>query len=101
MPRGCAAKDGDTFVNQNGYHHTRVDGKWRPTAHIIAEEKLGRPINKETEIVRFIDGDRGNLEPDNITVQPRPNKRSKEARIAVLQSRIADLEAELKLLIDE
>lgn len=101
MPRGSAAKDGNTFVNQNGYHHTRVEGKWRPTAHIIAEEKLGRPIDKETEIVRFVDGDRHNLNPNNITVQLRPNKRSKEARIAQLQSRIADLEAELKLLIDE
>jgi len=58
MPRGKAAQDGDTFVNQNGYHHTRVDGKWKPTAHIIAETNLGRPIDHDNEIVRFADGDR-------------------------------------------
>lgn len=101
MPRGRAAQDGDTFINQNGYHHTRVEGKWLPTAHILAEEKFGRPVDKETEIVRFVDGDRYNLDPANITIQPRPNKRSKEARIAQLQSRIADLQAELELLLKE
>lgn len=101
MPRGQAAVDGATFVNQNGYHHTRVDGKWRPTAHIIAEEKYDKLIDKETEMVRFVDGDRTNLNPDNICIQPRPNKRSKEARIAQLQSRIADLQAELKLVENE
>lgn len=101
MPRGQAAEDGDTFVNQNGYHHTKVDGKWRPTAHIIAEKKLGRSLDKDTEIVRFVDGDRNNLNPDNITVQPRPNKKSKEARIAQLEVRIAELQQELKLLQEE
>lgn len=101
MPRGKAATDGDTFINQNGYHHTRVEGKWRPTHHLIAEEKLGRPIDPDTEMVKFVDGDRGNRNPDNIAVQPRPNKKSKEARIAILQSRIADLQAELKLLESE
>lgn len=101
MPRGQAAEDGSTFTNQNGYHHTRVDGKWRPTAHIIAEEKLGRAVDKETEIVRFIDGDRSNLDPDNITVQPRPNKRSRAARIAQLESKIFDLQAELVELKQE
>jgi hypothetical protein len=96
MPRGQAAKDGATFVNQNGYHHTRVDGKWTPTAHIIAEQIIGRPIDKDIEMVRFKDGNRSNLDPSNIWVQSRPNKRSKEARIAQLHSRIAELQAELK-----
>lgn len=101
MPRGSAAKDGDTFTNQNGYHHTRVDGKWLPTAHIIAEQIIGRPIDKDTEMVRFKDGNRGNLDPSNIWVQARPNKRSKEARIASLQARIAELQAQLKDLENE
>lgn len=98
MPRGKAAKDGDTFVNQNGYHHTRVEGAWRPTAHLIAERNLGRPIDHDNELVRFVDGNRSNLDRTNIVVQPRPNKKSREARIAQLEFRIADLQAELKLL---
>lgn len=95
MPRGVAAKDGDTFVNKNGYHHTRVDGKWRSTAHVIMEEKLGRPLDKETEMVRFADGNRTNLDPDNIVLQARPGQRSREARIAQIEAKIFDLQAEL------
>lgn len=101
MPRGQAAKDGDTFTNVNGYHHTRVEGKWRPTAHLIAEKKLGRPIDHGNEIVRFIDGDRSNLDPDNIEIRPRPNKKSKEARIAQLEFTISELQEQLKLLLAE
>ena len=98
MPRGVIAKDGNTFVNANGYHHTRVDGKWRPTAHIIAEEKLGRPLDLKTDQVRFSDGDRYNLDPNNIVVQPKRDRRSKEARIVQLEVRIAELQQELKEL---
>jgi len=98
MPRGVKAKDGDTFVNVNGYHHTRVEGKWRPTHHLILEEKLGRPIDFATEIVRFVDGDRKHLTPGNIIVQKRVNKHSKEARIAQLEERIREAQAELELL---
>lgn len=101
MPRGVTANEGDTFVNANGYHHTKVDGKWKPTHHIIAEQRLGRSINHETEMVRFIDGDRSNLYASNIIIQKRPNKKSKEARIAQLHARIADLQAELILLENE
>jgi hypothetical protein len=99
LPRGVQAKDGDTFTNANGYHHTRVDGKWRPTAHLIAEQKLGRALNPKTDQVRFADGDRYNLDKDNIIVQPRRDRRSREARIAQIEARIAELQAELKELL--
>jgi len=99
MPRGVVAEDGATFVNANGYHHTRVDGKWRPTAHLIAEEKLGRPLDPKKDQVRFADGDRYNLDKDNIVVQPRRDRRSREARIAQLEARIAELQAELRELL--
>jgi hypothetical protein len=100
MPRGVTGKDGDTFVNANGYHYTRIDGKWRPTSHIIAEEKLGRPLNPKTDQVRFADGDRYNLDKDNIVVQPKRDKRSKEARIAQIEVHIAELQQELKSLLE-
>lgn len=98
MPRGHVGKEGDTFINQNGYHYTKTDGKWRATAHLIAEEKLGRPLNHSLEMVKFVDGDRTNLNPDNISTTPRRSKHSKEARVAVLESRIAELQAELEHL---
>lgn len=101
MPRGVKAEEGDTFVNANGYHHTKVDGKWKPTHHIIAEEKLGKAIEHSTEMVRFADGDRFNLDKDNIIVQPRVAKRTREARIAQLEVRIAELQSELESLRSE
>ena len=100
MPRGKTAKDGDETTNALGYRQRRVDGVWRPVHHLIAEEKLGRPIDA-TEMVKFADGDRSNLNPDNIVVQPRPSRKSKEVRIAKIQSQIADLQAELELLLKE
>lgn len=100
MPRGVKAEDGSTFVNANGYHHTRVGGKWRPTAHLLAEEKLGRPLDPKADQVRFADGDRYNLDPSNIVVQPKRDRHSKEARIAQLEVRIAELQQELKLLLE-
>lgn len=60
--------------------------------------KIGRPLDPKTDQVRFVDGDRKNLHIDNIIVQPRRDRRSREARIAQIEARIAELQAELKEL---
>jgi hypothetical protein len=67
MPRGKAAKEGDTYWSQNGYHYTKRDGKFELTHKLIMEEKLGRKLT-EGERVRFIDNDRRNLDPNNLKV---------------------------------
>jgi hypothetical protein len=100
MPRGVAAKDGDTNVSANGYHYTRQNGKFRLTHHIIAEEKLGRPINTETEVVRFKDKDKTNLSPDNIEAIPKGTT-SVRARLARVEAQIAELTAQRDLLLAE
>lgn len=92
MPRGKAAEDGNTNVATNGYHYTRQAGKWRLTHHIIAEEILGRPV-AENETVRFKDGDRSNLNPNNIVVMPK-RVRSIQSQIAVIERKIMELEGE-------
>lgn len=91
MPRGVAAKVGDTNVSDNGYHYTRTEGGWRLTHHLIAEEQLGRPIGRD-ETVRFKDSDRTNLSPDNIIVTTR--RTSIRGRIAAIESKIMELQAE-------
>lgn len=96
MPRGVASKDGDTNVAQNGYHYTRVNGHFRLTHHIIAEQKLGRPIEPD-EIVSFADGDRKNLSPENIKVTKR--RTSRKGRIASLEARIMELMARRDKLV--
>jgi hypothetical protein len=85
-------KDGDTYTSKNGYHYTRVDGKWRLTHHLIAEEKLGRPLHRE-ERVSFKDRDRTNLAPDNLKVSPKQGGR--EARITYLETKIRIFQEEL------
>lgn len=92
MPRGTIAKDGDTFVSQNGYHNTKQNGKWRLTHHIIAEEILGRPLTP-SDRVEFKDRDRSNLNPSNIQVVPR-GRGSTRRRMAQVKARIDELQAE-------
>lgn len=91
MPRGQQSKIGDENTSANGYKYVRTEEGWRLKHHIIAEEKLKRPI-KPDETVRFKDGDRNNLSPDNIIVTPR--KTSLRGRIASLDSKIMELQAE-------
>ncbi len=96
MARGKAATIGDTRTAQNGYHYTRTADGWRLTHHIIAEERiLGRPL-KEDERVVFI-GDRKDLRPDNLKVIEK-GKASIRRRIAALEARKAEIQAELDLL---
>lgn len=93
MPRGRTSEIGDTMVNANGYHNTRTERGWRLTHQLVAEKKLGRSLLPD-EIVKFVDGDKTNLEPDNILVIKK-NTVSLRRRKAVLEARIEDLLAEL------
>lgn len=99
MARGRAAVDGDTFVNKNGYHHTRVDGSWVATHYLVAAEKLGRAVGKD-EYVSFADGDRSNLRPDNILVKKR-GQSSLRRRQAQLVAKIDEAIGELQVICEE
>lgn len=96
MPRGVLSKDGDTNVSANGYHYTRHQGKWELTHRLIAIKKLGRPIRAD-ETVKFGDSDRTNLSPNNIVVITR--RRSVRGRLAAVEAKIMELEAEREELL--
>ncbi len=91
MARGRQAKVGDTNVSANGYHYTRTKSGWQLTHRIIAEEILGRPLYDD-ERVRFRDGDRNNLDPNNIEVYTKGSTTGRN-RVSYLQKRLAQVEA--------
>ena len=93
MGRGNVAEDGATMVSKNGYHYTKQNKKWRLTHHIVAEEKLGRPL-REDERVSFADKNRKNLKPSNLVIDRR-GQTSIRTRMARIQAKIDELEAEL------
>lgn len=99
--RGELAPIGSTRVSANGYHYTKTGqpSDWRLTHHIIAEQKLGRPLNGNE---RVIFGDKGKtcLEPANIKVVPK-GKGSLRRRIANIEARISELEAQKAELEEE
>lgn len=100
MPRGQTANVGDTMINANGYHCTRLANGWELTHRLIAAGKLGRPLGTD-EFVTFKDGDKSNLDPGNIEVRKRnqgsllKRKANLEARIEELQAQLARVEKEL------
>jgi hypothetical protein len=100
MPRGKTAKDGDTNVSANGYHYTRVNGKFRLTHHLLAERKLGRPLDTTRETVRFRDKDKTNLSIDNVEVIPKGTT-SIRTRLARIEAQISELTAQRDLLLKE
>lgn len=96
MARGKRSEVGDTRWSANGYHYTRTEDGWQLTHRLVAVDKLGRDLTPE-ERVRFVDGDRSNIDPDNIEVYEirQASKAKKRARI---EARIAELQAQLQEL---
>jgi hypothetical protein len=62
------------------------------------EEKLGRNLMAH-ERVFFVDGDRSNLNPDNLLI--REIVGGKKKKIAELKSKISHLEAQLAHLLED
>lgn len=90
--RGQTSEVGSTRTAPNGYHYTKTAVGWRLTHHLIMEEELGRKL-REDEGVYFVDGKRHNLDPSNIKVREK-GRGSLRRRLAVIEARIDELEAE-------
>lgn len=96
MARGATKNVGDRFTNKNGYTYEKTESGWEPVQKLIAERKLGRSLIGN-ERAYFKDGDRTNLDPDNIGVKVTLDKKSPQAKIVILEAQIKDLE---DMLID-
>lgn len=94
MVRGRRSRVGETRVAPNGYHYTRTKQGWELTHRILLRKKLGRDI-ESNERCRFIDGDKTNLDPDNLEVYVTKEQTAAKKR-ARLEAKIEELSAELQ-----
>jgi hypothetical protein len=99
VPRGQQAEIGDERFAPNGYHYTRTKDGWELTHRLLIGLRRGRPL-LSSERVKFIDGDKTNMDEDNLEVYVIKSKSIKSRR-ARLQARIEDLQAELDALDEE
>lgn len=93
MPRGQSAPLGTETINKNGYVQVKTEEGWVGKQVILMEEHLGRKLGKG-ERVRFKDGNRQNLDIDNLVVEVVRTAQGAK-RIAELEARIADLQGML------
>lgn len=99
MARGKQASIGDERTSQNGYLYIKTPQGWRLKHQIILEEKLGRPL-ADNERCCFEDGDRTNLDPENLSVYIKASQ-TRGKRKAWLEAKIEELQAELDLLSED
>lgn len=107
MGRGQTAQAGATRIAQNGYHYTKVpehpraQNGWILTHWLTAEKKLGRPL-EENEMVKFVDKKfkRDPENPEGVTIIKKKTT-SLRRRKAIIESRIEELQAELKFIEKE
>jgi len=91
MARGTPAQVGDERWSKNGYLYRRLPNRWELVSRIIAEEKLGRSLSAN-EYVSYKDGDKTNLDPDNILIHVR-GRSSLRRRLATVEDQIRELTA--------
>ena len=89
---------GDTRTSRNGYEYTRTTTGWELSHRLVAKREMGRPISDD-ERVRFIDGDRTNLSPENLDVY-KVKEKTAARRIAELEAKRDEIDAELEELND-
>lgn len=99
MPRGRPAKIGDRCTNRNGYECVKTPDGWKGIHIVLMEEYLERPL-LPTEFVAYKDGHKPPVTLDMIELRTRGDGKSKAARIAAIDARISELEAE-RAFLDE
>ncbi len=100
IPRGQKAKVGDKTVNKLGYEYVRTKTGWKGSHVLVMEKHLGREL-LPGEYVTFKNGHKPPITFDMLELRKRGDKKSPRARIAVIEDRIRELEAELEYLQQE
>jgi hypothetical protein len=94
--RGQKAEVGARRVAPNGYHYYKTEKGWRLTHHVVWERTTKKPIPPGFQ-VRFKNGDKNDYVFDNLVlVEMKP--KSKAYKASLLRAKIAELQAELKIL---
>ncbi len=94
--RGQKSSPGDTRIAKNKYHYTCTPDGWVLTHRMLVESDMDRDL-RPNERVKFLDGDRTNLDLSNLEVY-RVRQKTRHQRIAHLEARIEELTAELEEL---
>src|ERR1700742_4525365 len=98
MPRGQLAEVGTRTQNRNGYWQTKTEDRGWVADHILVmEEHIERQL-RPNEFVKFKSEDRDNLGLDNLELRTRGDAKSPAARLAAIESRIEELQAEAEEL---
>ena len=94
MARGNKSEIGAENINTDGYAYVKTETGWRLKHHIIAEAKLDRKLTA-MDRVYFKDGDRTNLDPDNLGVA-RKGASSKTRRMEKLTAKLENVIEEIE-----
>src|ERR1700744_1143440 len=98
MPRGQLATPGTETINQNGYVQVKTEKRgWVAKHTLMMEEHIGREL-RPNEFVKFKDNDRKNLVLSNLELRTRGDSKSPAARLAAVEARIEELQAEAEEL---
>jgi hypothetical protein len=100
VTRGEVKKIGDRFTNKNGYTYQKTDKGWEPVLHLLAEQKLGRPLKPEERPI-FKDGNRHNLNLDNVEVTLKYSRQSLQAKLVRIEEQIRELQEQAQELRDQ
>jgi hypothetical protein len=100
VPRGFRSEVGEQRITQNGYRQIRTERGWEFLHRVVAEEKLGRPL-EEGERVTFKDRDPLNCDPDNIETYTSRWRHDKELEIDRLEDIIGKSQARIDKLRQE
>jgi len=94
---------GATRVAANGYHYTKeAERGWVLTHWLTAEKKLGRLIDPKQDVVQFVDPKfkKDPYNPDGVRVIKKRST-NRRRRLAVIEDRIRELEAERAQILRE
>jgi hypothetical protein len=101
MPKGKRAQVGDETTNVNGYTYVRTaDRAWVAKHQLMLEGYIGRQL-LPGEFVS-IKGSKDDYSRENLELRRKgDNKSNVNSRIAAIDARIEELQAERELLLQE
>jgi hypothetical protein len=102
VPRGQRAAVGDTKINDNGYQYTKTEDRgWVGTHQLATEERIGRQL-LPGEYVSFNSDNKLDFSEGNLTLRRKGDKKTSiNHRLAQIEARIEELQAERDILIQE
>lgn len=104
MPRGTAAKVGDSYTSANGYHYTKTEDRGFVLTHWLTAEKArgGEQIDSDKEMVQFVPGytKKDYVNPQAVRIIKK-NTSSLRKRLAVVEDRIREYEAERERILKQ